>query len=231
MVIPIPVAGRHRGVILGPLRGSQEKYQKCPVLALDPGSMGRSTLITSWFTLRRRVSASCCLAGRRTGGSGPSVALKKSSSLIPARNWKGLKGKKKEEAQEMHKNTKEGPKKRRQKKKKGWGGGGKKEEEGKQIVWISGHFSKQIEPRIPVPIWEKKPASLFFYPARTPAFAWSHLVVALAPPCKKKPRDERGMGSDDRDKTRTEETPNQERKRWRRQLLGVGGQGQGQGQC
>jgi len=126
VVIPIPVAGRHRGVILGPLRGSQEKYQKCPVLALDPGSMGRSTLITSWFTLRRRVSASCCLAGRRTGGSGPSVALKKSSSLIPARNWKGLKGKKKEEAQEMHKNTKGGPKKRRETKEeeKGWGGGG-----------------------------------------------------------------------------------------------------------
>ena len=33
---------------------------------------------------------------------------------------------------------------------------------------------------------------MFFLP---PAFAWSHLVVALAPPCKKTPRYERGMFS------------------------------------
>ena len=170
MVIPIPVAGRHRGVILGPLRGSQEKYQKCPVLALDPGSMGRSTLITSWFTLRRRVSASCCLAGRRTGGSGPSVALKKSSSLIPARNWKGLKGKKKEEAQEMHKNTKGGPKKRRETK--------EEEKVWKKESKLSGYraiFQSKLNPAFQFLSGKKNPPVFFFTrhgPQHLPGATW-----------------------------------------------------------
>ena len=148
---------------MGPSRGSQEKYQKCPVLALDPGSMGRSTLITSWFTLRRRVSASCCLAGRRTGGSGPSVALKKSSSLIPARNWKGLKGEKKEEAQEMHKNTKGGPKKRREtKEEKGWGGGARRRKKESKLSGYRAIFQSKLNPAFQFLSGKKTPPVFFF---------------------------------------------------------------------